>query len=361
MKTKRGGGPSVELSIVPLELEPAQIARFISEIYDGHPHGKSFVPRWRGPFLKHVIFDHPEFTPDHALAAFVGDRLVGLVMAQPYNVYLRGERTKCVFGSWLAIAPEGVGQFAAIRLLGEMKERLKLRGVQFMVGIAYRSGPGVGLDFWEGYARAFPKDISPGRDLTYWARVLDGRALAGAVKDPWLKVGGHAARLRPVFEPRIDREVRAFEDGDFFGCQELLAQTPAEITSAPSLWEFSSAHDLGIGPQTLVLGLDRQPQGVSMFHVLPMSDAGPLKVGVVDHLITRKGGKDLRRLLAATLWRLKQGGACLALVPRKPGIATTAMLLAGFVPYSADFKIFLLPYSDQLRPEMPATFDLLVR
>ena len=354
-------GATEELAIAPLSIEPDEIARFIAKVYDQHPHGKSFVPRWSGAFLKHIIFDDPKFTPDHALGAYMGDQLVGLIMAQPYAVHMDDRRVEGAFGSWLAVTPQGAGQFAAIKLLHELRARLAAQGAEFLVGVAYRSGPGVGLDFWEGYARAFPKDISPGRDLTYWARVLDGGMFAAAVKDPLLKLGGFASRLLPVSKPSATVDIREFASGDLERCQELLAEAPAQMRTAPTLWELQSAPSLDVGPQTLVLDRGAGPEAVSMFHVLPMSDAAPLRVGLVEHLVCAGRSRDRRRLLAATLWRLKQSGACLALLPQKPYIGASEMLLAGFVPYDGHFKTFMMPLNDDVPPHMPASYDLLVR
>ena len=350
-----------ELVVAPLTIEPDEIARFLSEVYDLHPHGKSFVPRWNGAFLKHIIFDHPWFSPDHALGAYIGDELVGLIMAQPYAVHLDGERLVGAYGSWLAVTPRGAGQFAAIKLIHELKARLSDRGVEFMVGIAYRSGPGVGLEFWDAYARTFPKDISPGRGLKYWAGILDGVAFAAAVKDPLLKLGGYVARLRPPRQPKSATGIRAFQSDDLERCQTLLEDAPARLRTAPGPWELQCAPSLDVGPQTLVLDRGSGPDALCMFHVVPMSDAGPLKVGMIDHLVCPSGGKDFRQLLAATLWRLKEGGACLALLPHKPYIGSSKMLLSGFVPYDAHFKTYFMPFSDSLAPEMPVDYDLLVR
>lgn len=356
-----GAEAADELVVAPLTIGPDEIARFLSDVYDLHPHGKSFVPRWTGAFLKHIIFDHPDFTPDHALGASIGGELVGLIMAQPYAVHMDGRHHVGAYGSWLAVTPQGAGQFAALKLIDELRARLSGHGAEFMVGIAYRSGPGVGLAFWDAYARSFPRDISPGRELKYWAGILDGAAFAAAVKDPLLKVGGHVARLRPPREPKSATDVRAFTPEDLECCQQLLEQAPASLRTAPRLWELQCAPSLDVGPQALVLDRGSGPEALSMFHIVPMSDAGPLKVGMIDHLVCMSGGKDLRRLLAATLWRLKAGGACLALLPQKPYIGASTMMLAGFVPYDAHFKTYLMPFSDALAPQMPASYDLMVR
>lgn len=349
-----------ELTIAPLNIGPDEIAAFIAQIYDEYPHGSSFVPRWSGPFLRHIIFDHPQFTPDHALGAYMGDQLAGLIMAQPYAVHMDDRRVEGAYGSWLAVTPRAAGQFAAMKLLHELRERLAAQGAEFMVGVAYRSGPAVGLEFWESYARAFPKEISQGADLKYWARVLDGAAFAAAVKDPLLKLGGFAARLRPVFRPRATADIREFVSGDLERCQELLAEAPARLRTAPSLWELQCAPSLDQGPQTLVLDRGSGPDALSMFHALPMEDATPLRVGIIEH-VCASDARDRQRLLAATLWRLKQSGACLALLPQKPYIGASEMLLAGFVPYDADFKTFLMTLNDTVPPQIPASYDLLVR
>ena len=354
-------GTAQELVIAPLTIEPSDIAQFISNAYDQHPHGSAFVPRWSGAALKHMIFDHPDFTPDHALGAYRGEELVGLIMSQPYAVQLNGKTLKGIYGSWLAIPPDGADQFTAIKLVGGLKERLTKRGAAFMVGVAYRSGARVGLDFWEGYHQAFPNEISPGRDLKYWARVLDGAALARAVNDPLIKLGGYVGRLRAVRKPKGSDCVRAFAAGDLEKCQELMSRAPARLRTAPSLWELQSAPTLDQGPQTLVLDKGRGVEGFSTFHILPMSDAGPLGIGMIDHLVCLKSHVDQSLLLAAVLWRLKSAGACLTLLPRKPYISGWPLLLSGFAPYAADFKMFFMPFREDLAAEMPASYDLLVR
>jgi hypothetical protein len=121
-----------ELTIAPLNIGPDEIAAFIAQIYDEYPHGSSFVPRWSGPFLRHIIFDHPQFTPDHALGAYMGDQLAGLIMAQPYAIYIDDQRVEGAYGSWLAVTPRAAGQFAAMKLLHELRERLAAQGAEFM-------------------------------------------------------------------------------------------------------------------------------------------------------------------------------------------------------------------------------------
>lgn len=361
MSTENNSTQDEEVTVRALKEDPNTIARFISEVYDLHPHGKSFVPRWSGAFLNHIIFQNPDFTPDHAIGAYQGERLVGLIMAQPHTVIADGAPVKSIYGSWLAVKPEWGAQFTAIRLLDELRMRHKAQGARLMLGVAYRSGPGVGLDFWESYARAFPNQISSGRDLKFWTRVLDGKALAEAVHDPLLKVGGQTARVWPVRQPKPLQGLRDYAADDLQMCQRLLSGSGAEMCTVPSDWELQSAPDLATGPQTLVIDLGSGVVGLSMFHVLPMSDAKPLYVGMIDHFVCEAGSTERNRLMAATLWRLKQAGACLALMPRKPHIKSGPMLMSGFVPYEAEFKTFLMPIDDDIPCDMPASYDLLVR
>ena len=364
--TPNAGGQEQVLRIVPLALAPDEIARFIAEVYDSYGHGASFIPRWTGPFLKHVVFDHPEVTPNHALAAYLGDRLVGLVLSQPHELWIGRNRCQAACASWLAVLPEGAKHFAAVRLVNELRERLRACGVEVIVGLAYRSGSGVGLDFWEGFARAFPTEVTIGPDLTFWARVLDGRALAKAVKNPLLQMAAHATLLRPQTQPSADPEIRPFADQDFEACAAIMGEAVADIRIAPSRWELACAAAPDTGPQTLVMGalVMGGAGGIAAFssyHILPMEDAGPLRVAMIELLNSRAGASGLGRLLTQTLWRAKSAGACLALIPRKTHLSSTFMMSAGFVPYQAGFKMIYLPLAASVPRRMPANFDLLVR
>ena len=351
-----------ELCIVPLTLPAGEIARFIATVYDTYDHGKSFVPRWTGDFIKRVVFDHPEVTPDHALAAYVDDRLVGVVMAQPHELWIGQRRHKAACASWLAVSAEGARHFGAVQLVNAMRERLRARRVNIIVGVAYRSGRGVGLHFWERFASAFPAEAIIGPDLTFWARVLDGRALAKAVKDPLLKMAAHAAKLRPLGRAVADAGIRPYADRDFEACDAIAAAGPSGIRVAPSRWELACADATGCGPHTLVMtDATGNVAALSSYHILPTEDAGPLRIAMIELLNSRQGASGLGRLLTQTLSHAAGNGASLALIPRKAHLTSSLMLSAGFVPYQSNFKMAHLPLADSVPRQLPADFDLLVR
>lgn len=352
---------SEELRIGPLTLPPAEIARFIASVYDSYDHGTSFVPRWSGAFIKHVVLDHPQSTQDHALAAYLGDRVVGLVLAQPHELWIGREKVEATHASWLAVTREGARHFAAVQLINALRERLRKRGSKAIVGIAYRSGRGAGLDFWEGFSRAFPAEVTIGPDLTFWARVLDGANLAKAVRDPLLRMGAHASLLRPFTRPAVDPSIRPFAPKDLDGCAAIMASSAATMRMAPSLHDLASAASADQGPQTLVMDGTGGVAAFASYHILPMEDAAPLRIAMVELINARAGAGGISRLLMQTLWHAKSAGAYLALVPRKPQLSSAIMVSAGFVPYQAGFKMVYMPLGDGIAPRIPAQFDLLVR
>ena len=350
-----------ELRIGPLTLPPAEIARFIASVYDSYDHGTSFVPRWSGAFIKHVVLDHPQSTEDHALAAYLGDRVVGLLLAQPHELWIGREKHAATHASWLAVTREGARHFSAVQLINALRERLRRRGSKAIVGIAYRSGRGAGLDFWEGFSRAFPAEVTIGPDLTFWARVLDGARLAKAVRDPLLRMGAHASVLRPFIRPAADPSVRAFAQKDLEACAAIMAAATAEMRMSPSLHDLACAPSADQGPQTLVMDGTGGVSAFSSYHILPMEDAALLRIAMVELIGARAGSSGTSRLLTQTLWHAKQAGAYLALVPRKPHLSSAIMVAAGFVPYQAGFKMVYMPLAGGIAQRMPAQFDLLVR
>jgi hypothetical protein len=361
MTQDQRGGEDQEMRIAPLTLAPDEVARFIAGVYDSHSHGPTFVPRWTGAFLKHIVFDNPAATKDHALAAYLGDRVIGTVLAQPHELWIGKNRHQAAYASWLAVTREGARHFAAVRLVDALRHQLKAHGIEVIVGVAYRSGRGVGLDFWDGFARAFPAEVTIGPDLTFWARILDGRALASAVKDPLLRMGAHASLLRPLLRPASDPAIRQFADTDFDACAAIMGASTAEIRIAPSRWELACAEAADMGPQTLVLDGAGGVAAFSSYHILPMEDAGPLRVAMIELLNAQVGVSGLGRLLTQTLWQAKSAGACLALVPRKAHLSPIFMAAAGFVPYQAGFKMIYMPLVNCIPQRMPAHFDMLVR
>lgn len=352
---------SDELRIGPLTLSPAEIAQFIASVYDSYDHGNSFVPRWTPEFLRHVVLDHPQRTEDHALAAYLGDRVVGLVLAHPHEIWTGRERHAATHASWLAVTREGARHFAAVQLINALRERLRKRGSKAIVGIAYRSGRGAGLDFWEGFSRAFPAEVTIGPDLTFWARVLDGANLAKAVRDPLLRMGAHASLLRPFTRPAADPSVRLFTAKDIDGCAAIMAASTAEMRVAPSLYDLAPTPSANDGPQTLVMEGAGGISAFSSYHILPMEDAAPLRIAMVELIAAKAGAGGISRLLTQTLWHAKSAGAYLALVPRKPQLSSAIMVAAGFVPYQAGFKMVYMPLAQDVAQRIPGQFDLLVR
>ena len=70
MTEENRGDADQDLRIAPLRLAPDEVARFVATAFDSYSHGTAFVPRWGAEFLKHVVFDHPDMTSDHALGAY---------------------------------------------------------------------------------------------------------------------------------------------------------------------------------------------------------------------------------------------------------------------------------------------------
>lgn len=347
-------------SVVPLVEAPAEIARFIRKAYDSHDHGRSFVPRWSGQFLSRIIFENPAFRPDHALGAYIGDRIVGTILAQPCEIWVHRTRIKGAYGSWLAVSPEGARPFVAHMLVNELRERLRAAGAQFIVGVAYRSGAGVGLDFWQAMARAYPSNVIIGPDLAFWARVLDGRALAKATRSPFIRIGAHLTRMQSLRKPKTEC-VRVYRSSDFGDCDALFRDVPTEVRFAPSDWDLTSAPDAVTGPQTLVFDRGRGPEALVCSYVLPMEDAGPLRVGIVEQFLQSTEVSGAERLLDAALWGMKRAGACLALLPRAAHLSRSRLVLRGFVPYSETFKLVYLPLGDDAPDALAGSFGLPVR
>jgi hypothetical protein len=191
--------------------------------------------------------------------------------------------------------------------------------------------------------------------------VLDGRTLAKAVKDPLLQMGALGSLLRPLLRPAADPAIRPFAEQDLEACAAIMGEASADIRIAPSQWELACADAADMGPRTLIMDAAAGVAAFSTHHILPMEDAGPLRVAVIELLNAHPGASGLGRLLTQTLWQAKSAGACLALIPRKAHLSSTFMISAGFVPYQAGFKMIYMPLADGVPRRMPADFDLLVR
>jgi hypothetical protein len=349
------------LEVRPLSESPEAVSRFIHAVYDTHDHGTSFVPRWTGPFLARVVFDHPGHTADHTLGAYLGERLVGALLSYPHTIDVSGERLDGAYASWLAVTPEGARHFAGLALVSELRRRLGAQGAHFIVGVAYRSGAGSGLEFWRAFARACPDEVQVGPELRFWVRVTDGLKLARATKSALIRLGAHFARLRPPWQPEGARFVRRAETSDFGACRALFAASAAEAKSVPTDYELTSAPDADGGPQTLVLDRRGRIEAAATYHILPMEDAAPLRVGMIDHLLGQQNPEAVSTLVNDILWRLGNADVCLALLPRSPDLNYGRLIRSRFVPYPEAFELIYMRLSGRAPRQLPSSFQLPVR
>ena len=349
------------LEVRPLSESPDAVALFIRSVYDTHDHGSSFVPRWTGAYLASVVFDHPGRTPDHTLGAYLGDRLVGVLLSYPHTIDFKGERLDGAFASWLAVTPEGKRQFAALALVSELRGRLSARGAHFIVGVTYRSGAGSGLDFWSAFAKACPGDVQVGPELKFWVRVTDGRLLAQAAKSTLIQVGAQLARIRPPWRPADARFVRPAEPADFDACRALFAASSAEAKTVPQDYELTSVRDAVSGPQTLVLDRGHGIEAVATYQILSMEDAAPLRVGMIDHLLGPSDSDEIGTLVNEILWRLRTSGVSLALLPRAPDLRYGRLLRSRFFPYPEAFEMIYMRLTSRAPERLSASFELPVR
>ena len=361
MSETQNAGVAPALDVRPLSETPDAVARFIHQVYDTHDHGSSFVPRWIGSFLASVVFDNPGHTADHTLGAYLGDRLAGVLLSYPHAIDFGGRRLQGAYASWLAVTREGARQLAALALLSELRHRLAAQGAHFIVGVTYRSGPSSGLDFWQAFSNACPDDVQVGPELKFWVRVTDGVALARAAKSSLIQLGAHVARLRPPWKPDGAEFVRRTGPADLDACKALFAASAAEAKSMPSAYELTGASGADAGPETLVLDRGRGVEAVATYHILPMEDAAPLKIGMIDHLLGRPDGDGVSTLVNEILWRVRQSGACLALLPRAPDLNYGRLLRSRFFPYPEAFKMIYMRLTCEAPERLPESFQLPVR
>lgn len=345
---------------------PAELTAFIRRIWTTAFHGRILFPLWSQQELEWQFFDNPHGQPDYMLAAYDGARLIGTLLAIPaeYKANVGDFQGSCA--GWFTVDPAYGNSLVGHQLIDAMRARHADRKARALLGFAFPTGQGMGLEFWQAFAQTFPTMVERPVKVRVLVRVLDARRLASSS----LTLGDHlTARLLGAVTPstagyRGSVNVRDFRPEDLPRCLTLLEQVTKRADLRYKWSPDGLAHHLQYKrvPKTLVLESNGVVEGWITFYYVEMFGRREFMTALVDEVVCGNlSGQDRQMLIYAALQRMAGDGAIAAIVLRLPVWPIASLIRAAFVPYDLGYYLFCIGADPTVRLPVTPNFYLHLR
>ena len=147
------------VEIRPFDGAPEEMASFLRRVWVDAGEARVLTPVWSREYLNWQFFDNPHAERDYMLAAYDRGRMVGALLAVDGRFRAGDHIFRGSWGSWLTVDPEYRIQFIAPQLVAAMCERHVAHGSRLIMGYGYPAGAGMSIEFWQAFARAWPKVV----------------------------------------------------------------------------------------------------------------------------------------------------------------------------------------------------------
>jgi hypothetical protein len=325
------------IEIRTFEGDSRQAATFTTTIWTDAYGGHHQMPIWDERYYDWQLFGRADNDRSLAVAAYDSGKLVGTLFAEQFPFRLENRDVEGSMSSWLTVDPRTKGCSVGRRLVDELRNRHRQRGLAFSIGFCV---PGTnGPAFWG----SMPDTIFFGK-IGYWARVLDHRAVTN-----WLNIGGQwiaAKLLGPIMAPLGEQSdapgVRPYVTGDLDRCLTLTCSL-TNLSQVGHRWTKQRLnHQLQYRdiPQTLVFERCGVVEGFINYYSMDFLLRGDIRVALVDLLAC--GGlkrRDQSALIETALHRMKAQNMQLAMVPRMVGCPSGALARNRFIPLPAEYAV----------------------
>lgn len=329
---------------------------FLNRVWQSTYGRTTPLPVWDTRFCDWRLFRGGQAPRDYLLAAYEGRTLVGTLFAEPARIRLGRVEVDGSHGLRATVAHSHRGQGIGARLAQELLRRHQDRAARIALGCT--TGEPRPRGFWQ---RTWNTRLF--RGLGLWMYAFDAQALARWSFTPHERRLFSLARpfLRHRFREADPRGIRRYRPNDLDRCMTLVQRMLRPVTLGCAYTAGQLAHQLQYRdvPRTFVLEQDGAVRGLVSSHSVLMTGTGEITTEVVDLLAFEDSvsATDRQRLLQVAMQDMEQRGVACAGVLRGPGLPTSLLLRAGWVPLPRRAKVTcLLPTSDMELPAAPRVF-----
>jgi GNAT superfamily N-acetyltransferase len=302
-----------------------------------------FVPIWTADYFRWQLPSLAAGRTDEIVAAYDGERLVGVYPAEVVPARLRGNPMTVTMSSWLTVDPALLRKGIGRALLNEVRHFNQKVGGVYNVGLINQGAiAGKGRSFWA----ASPAPVTMFKQPRMWVRVLDWRTLSRAM---WSRNDRASVILTGAIIgsriPVVNELVRAYQPTDLDSCHTLF-QEHMRGFDFEYFWDRDRlAHHLGFGnpSRTLVLDSPSGVEGYVNFHILDAIGRSPFRIGIIDGLAPeRLAPNKAADLLNAVLAAMRDAAVALVTLLGPPIHRRSVLLKCGFLPPPSTYKLIFI-------------------
>lgn len=326
-----------------------QLSEFCNRVWTRRYQGQMPFAMWTPEFLEWELDDCPA-TREMIIAAYDGEKLVGVLPAKPMRFHVQGQTIDGSWGSYFSVDSDYENQPVSLKLHLEQRRRHKAHGLKINLGYAFTGyAVGRGQKFWLQQQKL----VKPVRHLGTWVRELDPMAVARFSIKRLDMLASHLSRLvlgdpRP---PRRPEAIRPFVPSDAAPCAALLdaASRRAELGYA---WDETLAlRQLGFqkATRTLVAEHEGRVAGLINYCPLPLMGRAPIVAGLIDFLETHNlPHRTALDLVRAALADMRGRGMHMAMALRTSSMPFWPLARTAFTMIPAEYCYVAQPIDFEL-------------
>ena len=320
-----------------------ELSEFVVSTWLASYEGHMIVPQWTSQYFDWMFptSAEPGIQRCFLVAAWDGNRLIGVVVAMPYDIQVHGETIPGTQASWLSVLPEYRRHGVARKMTDHLTEVERNAGRDFRIGYMYLGfKESLGPKFW--LRRERKTHFS--RKLFLWLRIFNprivGRWRTNTIEKFGLRLLPSAfCRPGPV-NPRIT--VRPYVPGDLAACIELANEQSTQVDLGLRWSNETLGKHLYFPGMAYTFVLERSGSivGFLNFHVLALLLLGTAQAAIIDLLICRRlTHEEIRTMINHCLRSMESMGCDLVLMREFAKQPTTSLLRIGFVPQLTDSQL----------------------
>jgi hypothetical protein len=326
--------------------------------------GKMWFPLWDQAYLSWRLLDDRGGGRDFLIAAYQGSKIVGCLLAEPFNLRVRDKEVRGTLSSFLSVDPDLKVPNLAFRLVEALRKRHYDHGMAISVGCTSADPNAPNRRFWDYLAQRKPEDYRFLGPIRFWTRVFDSGAVSAAGFTAFERIGPRFSGLIPLPSPRRSKApgVRDFHTADLSRCLDWV-QTQSQDAAMHIRWSPQRL-DLQLNHpyvRTLVFeGRESAAEGAFInYYLIDWSGARAIRVAMIDLFAGPARLLSQLALLKAAERRMMAEGTQLALMMVSSAAPPRPLLAAGFVPVPRSVDLFSLFPDPGLGLESRMSYHLL--